>query len=594
MKTPQIATPFLADIGADVPATARLRQNWVLQPSLDFLMIIAAPILALAAALLVFAFRGSEVATSSIILFHVVATVAHHLPTFIRIYGDVELFRRFKWSFILGPLIPFCSALGVLVYINYKGYPLESFFYLFVVLLLWDPWHFFMQHFGFMRIYDRSNAAPRQIAARMDFSLCACWFVYTLLASSDWLSDLLIGLYQNSGVSLILSVTVDAVARVQQIVFILTLLMTATYIGYTIWCSRRGYYVSWAKLALSIVTFSVMFVAYTPNALIKALAPGWSFRVGFAVIGIVHVTQYLAIVWRYNRNLARRDGRARPGFFRTLHARGGWAMAVLYVGGCFAYGAAVTTVHQNRWFMGVMLAVGFTSTLMHYYYDGFIWKLRHAQNRANLAMEEHVNARETGSSGNAIISWWTTFTGTPARVIFLRQCIYFGLPIAGLTILTQTVWRQPVDDYHVHMKWANAANQSGRVDETRKEVELTLVAMERELPIATKIAELKPSSTNSAALSFLIYWHAQYREKVIPELAGRKPAPEQQSDLANQIERAVQELEHAIALGGPLAHPGRENLTAADAAVALRRWRGEIVAIKSALITTQPVRLMNQ
>lgn len=269
-------------------------------------------------------------------------------------------------------------------------------------------------------------------------------------------------------------------------------------------------------------------------------------------------------------------------------------MAVLYVGGCFAYGAAVTTVHQNRWFMGVMLAVGFTSTLMHYYYDGFIWKLRHAQNRAALAIEEQPDPKEPGSSGTAVTSWWTTFTSTPARVIFLRQCMYFGLPIAGLTILTQTAWRQPPEDYHVHMRRANAANKAGRRDETRKEVETTLVAMERELPIATKIAELKPSSANSAALAFLIYWHAQYREKVVPELDEQAPSPERQSELADQIERAVQELERAVALAGPLGHPGRESLTAEDAGVALRRWRGEITALRGTLMMTQPARLMNQ
>jgi len=594
MSTPQIATTFPVDIAADRTAAPPLRQNWVLQPSLDFLMIIAAPIFALGAALLFFSVRGSEAATSGIILFHVIATVAHHLPTFIRIYGDVELFERFKWSFILGPLIPFCSALGVLVYINYKGLPLESFFYLFIVLLLWDPWHFFMQHFGFMRIYDRPNAAPRRIAARMDFSLCACWFSYTLIASSDWLADLIIGFYQHSGVPLMLSFTVDTLAVVQQIVFIVTLLMTAAYVGYTIWCSHRGYYVSWAKLALSVVTFSVMFVAYTPNALIKTLAPGWSFRVGFAVIGIVHVTQYLAIVWRYNRNLAHRDGRARPGIFRALHARGGWAMALLYVAVCFGYGAAVTTVHQNRWFMGVMLAIGFTSTLMHYYYDGFIWKLRHAQNRANLAMEEPFKTKDQNPPDTANPSWWQTFKSTPARVIFLRQCLYFGLPIAGLTVLAQAAWQQPPEDYHVHMRRANAANKAGLRNETRKEVETTLVAMERELPIATKIAELKPSGANSAALAFLIYWHAQYRLKVVPELDGKFPAPEQQSELADQIERAAQELERAVALGSPLGHPGRESLTAEDAGVALRRWDGEITALRSATETAQPTRLMNQ
>ena len=54
-----------------------------------------------------------------------------------------------------------------------------------------------------------------------------------------------------------------------------------------------------------------MYVAYTPNALILGMESQWSFKVGFAVIGVVHMTQYLAIVWRYNRSLTKREGRAR-------------------------------------------------------------------------------------------------------------------------------------------------------------------------------------------------------------------------------------------------------------------------------------------
>ncbi|MGC4071489.1 MAG: hypothetical protein QM760_03080 [Nibricoccus sp.] len=567
---------------AVTPATMPLRQNWVLQPSLDFLLIIVAPILALTAALFVFRLSGAEAATSGIILFHIIATVAHHLPTFIRIYGDVDLFKRFKWSFILGPLIPFFSALGVLFYINYKGYPLETFFYLLIILMLWDPWHFFMQHFGFMRIYDRPNLAPRKLAARMDFSLCACWFIYTLIASSDWLSDILIGLYQHSRVPLMLSVSVDAVTMIQQIALIATLLMTLAYIGYVIWCIRKGYYVSWAKIALSIVTFSVMFIAYTPNALITKLAPGWSFRVGFAVIGVVHVTQYLAIVWRYNRNLAKRADRARDGFFRKLHARGGWMVAVLYVAVCFGYGAVLTTVHQNRWIMAVMLAIGFTSTLMHYYYDGFIWKLRHAQNRENLSLEESAGSTASVTTlGSRLSSWWSGLGSAPARVIFFRQCMYFGLPVVVLTLITHTVWRQPNEDYHVHMLRANEANRAGLVEETKREVYEAFEAMNVELPIAKKMAELKPTSANHAALAFLVYWHARYEGVIMPELEGQVPTAQMKMTLAENIERAAEQLERAVALAGSLGHPGREGLTADEAQRALSDWRSQAQRLRT-------------
>ncbi len=88
-------------------------QHWVLDPVQDTMLIIAAPLLVLALALLAFRMLPAASATSLIIVTHVVLTVAHHLPTFIRIYGDVELFRRFRWSFLLAPVIPLVFSAGV-------------------------------------------------------------------------------------------------------------------------------------------------------------------------------------------------------------------------------------------------------------------------------------------------------------------------------------------------------------------------------------------------------------------------------------------------------------------------------------------------
>lgn len=83
--------------------SSRPVQNWVLSPIQDGLYIIVAPVLVLVAAIWAFSRFGAAEATSFIIVAHIIMTVAHHLPTFIRVYGDVELFKRFKWSFVLGP-----------------------------------------------------------------------------------------------------------------------------------------------------------------------------------------------------------------------------------------------------------------------------------------------------------------------------------------------------------------------------------------------------------------------------------------------------------------------------------------------------------
>jgi len=186
-----------------------------------------------------------------------------------------------KWTFVLAPLMPLGFATAALVFLNARGYPVENVLYLWVLLALWDPWHFLMQHYGFTRIYDRYNGAPKKLAARMDLVLSAAWFVFIMLASGDWLVGVLEDLFTAAhlpAAALFRAAVVDALTKVM---LAAATLATLAYGAYLEWCRRRGYGVSLVKLALLVTTFGVMFVAYTPNAWISSWAPGWTFGVGF-------------------------------------------------------------------------------------------------------------------------------------------------------------------------------------------------------------------------------------------------------------------------------------------------------------------------
>src|SRR5258708_32020701 len=252
MSSDRSRPPALPSVSTDREIVRTLRQNWILDPVQDGLFIIAAPVIVLVLALLSFRVFTPGASLSWISVIYLVATVAHHMPTFLRIYGDVDLFRRFKWSFILGPLIPFAFAVGVLVYLNIHNYPVENFFYLLIILTIWDPWHFLMQHYGFMRIYDRPNAAPKRLAARMDLALCATWFTFIMLASGDWLAGLLLDLYAKVHLPIILSVPVSMLRAPGHIALWIALGTTVAYGGYLVWCWRKDYFISAAKIALML------------------------------------------------------------------------------------------------------------------------------------------------------------------------------------------------------------------------------------------------------------------------------------------------------------------------------------------------------
>lgn len=544
------------------------RQNWILAPLHDALFVVLTPVIALALALALFASFGAADATTYILLLHVVLTVAHHMPTFIRIYGDLELFRRFKWTFILGPTIPFSFAACVLIYLNAREFPVENLLYLFVLLTIWDPWHFLMQHYGFMRIYDRRNQAPKELASGMDRALCVTWFVYIMLASGEWLTGLLEDMYFTANLPLLLRIPDGALSFATATMFTAAAVATVAYGVYLAWCLHRGYFVSLAKLALFVSTFGVMFLAYTPNDWILTMAPGWSFKVGFAVLGIVHVTQYLAIVWRYNRGLAAQPDRARTGLFRRAHQHGGYLAGSAYVLACVVYGAVLTSVHENRWVMSVLLAVGFTSTLMHYYFDGFMWKMRHRQNREGLS---DIGADETTG-----MSWWDAVTlPTPMRVL-TRQTLYFAVPMGVLTIGAFSVWSGAGANYAGHMVRAQSLYEQGKSDAAYHEARLALESMERQLPAARKLLALDPTASREAALSLLVYNRSRYAELLLPTLEGFDVSAQALERHRENVAEAVRLLQRAIDKGVPLLLPGGEELRREGAVATLASWRREL------------------
>ena len=105
---------------------------------------------------------------------------------------------------------------------------------------------------------------------------------------------------------------------------------------------------------------------------------------GIALFEVFHDVQYLSLVWIYNRNRVEKD-RSISGFLRFIFRRSG-SLVGLYVGLVFAYGAFGYFGVQSqiemvkKTLMGVVAASG----LLHFYYDGFIWKVRERSTRESL------------------------------------------------------------------------------------------------------------------------------------------------------------------------------------------------------------------
>ena len=133
-------------------------------------------------------------------------------------------------------------------------------------------------------------------------------------------------------------------------------------------------------MKMTLLVSSIAFWWYCNNGVQNIL-------VGIALFEVFHDVQYLAIVWIYNRTRVERDTSIR-GFMRFVFRRSG-ALIGVYVGLVLAYGAIGFTQSavSAEWIRHGLIGIVTASALLHFYYDGFIWKVREPETRTMLGIK---------------------------------------------------------------------------------------------------------------------------------------------------------------------------------------------------------------
>jgi Flp pilus assembly protein TadD len=345
-------------------ATARTLQApspWILTPWLDLVLFVGTPLLIIPS---FFAAQTRWKVEDLALIVASFGAIGHHLPGMLRAYGDRALFKRFRWRFSIAPLF-LASTCLVFALRDLNGIVL--------VVYLWGVWHGLMQTYGFLRIYDAKTGPPSPVTARLDHAMCVMWFATAVIVSPSRMTNVLTVFYTSGG-PLIEASTIEALRAV----FVaLTATVTAAFACHTAWMWVRGRPVSWVKLLSMATSFGFFWYA---NVVVKNLLAG------IALFEVFHDVQYLSIVWVFNVNRAQKD----PGvgaFTRFLFRRSS-ALVGVYVGLVVAYGSlnlvstALSTGLLRRTLTGLLAA----SALLHFYYDGFIWKVRERSTRQSLGL----------------------------------------------------------------------------------------------------------------------------------------------------------------------------------------------------------------
>lgn len=290
--------------------------------------------------------------------------MGHHLPGMIRAYSDRSLFARFRLRFLVAPV----CILAVCVWATIYGIQAIQ-----LVALVWGIWHGMMQTYGFCRIYDSKVAPGRAARARSDFWLCLVGFVTAVLLSPMRFRSLFELYYESGGpvvpAGVVLAIRAASVCALAAVI--------AWFLVQQFYDWRKHQIVSAVKWTL--LASSLAFWWYCNNGVSNIL-------VGIALFEVFHDVQYLAIVWIYNRTRVERDESIR-GFMRFVFRRSGSLIGV-YVGLVLAYGsiALTTSAVTIDWIRNALVGVVTASALLHFYYDGFIWKVRETETRSALGI----------------------------------------------------------------------------------------------------------------------------------------------------------------------------------------------------------------
>src|SRR5712664_2840353 len=366
---------------APASAAGRKPNLWILDSWRDLILYVCTPLVILP----IFVLAQTRWSAEDIYLFVAAfGAMGHHLPGMIRAYGDRALFQRFRWRFICAPvfLVVVCAAFSLW---DLKGIVLVAF--------VWGVWHGMMQTYGFCRIYDAKVGSFAELTRRLDFAVCGIWFATAVLLSPKRMTDTLESYYAAGGPFI-----PPALLRAgQQGLLALAIAIAGVFLVNFVWMWLQGRRPSPVKLVLLVT--SISFWWYCNNIVASVL-------VGIALFEVFHDVQYLSLVWIYNRKRVESDNSI-GGFMRFVFRRSG-SLIGLYVGLIFAYGAlgyfkshvGIDTV--KRALTGVVTA----SALLHFYYDGFIWKVREKSTRQSLG----ISGGTADASTKAFLPSWALHT----------------------------------------------------------------------------------------------------------------------------------------------------------------------------------------
>lgn len=307
-------------------------------------------------------------------------TFAHRHYTLPYVYLDREIFdthpKRFTWF----PLLMVLGFLASPALWNTRGRIVVAA----VVFIAgaWNVWHVYAQKFGVLRLYAAKSGSARQSPRWVDRLLLFCWVpLYLVWLGPSYRAQIESAFPTVRELALPL---VDAMTRARATFLAPAIACVAVGVGvflYNEWRAQGLANVPRLAMALGTTLLSASFLVFNPIHVFMAFA-------------FSHAVEYMVFVWAFQRRRYRVPRVPEPLLGRILKRP--WAAY-----GVFTLGITVPYLLMRFWGYLIVpesanpVLLGTTierwafywsvfQSLVHFYYDGFLWKMRMPSLRANL------------------------------------------------------------------------------------------------------------------------------------------------------------------------------------------------------------------
>ncbi|MEQ8836472.1 MAG: tetratricopeptide repeat protein, partial [Lacipirellulaceae bacterium] len=289
---------------------------------------------------------------------------------------------------------------------------------------------------------------------------------------------------------------------------------------------RGGRPLNFAKLLLALTTGG--FYWYTGLLSTNLL-------IGLAMFEIYHAVQYYAIVWIYNRRLFERAGE-RFGWLGFLF-RDRYTMLGIYLALIAAYSSIryftgdassyIYTSDGNNAYQ-LLFALFVTSSLLHFYFDGFIWKVSDRRTQANLTDEDGTTSRlELSVPAVKHAAKWSIFVALAAGLLWSERKI-----LRAETHQREQAVREGLMELTPELPEAKILNSRNAL--TNGQIELAA-------KLADEVVEMRPHSSELHVEAASVFLAAKRNDKVLellePLIARNSNQWKPAIDLAYAYER---------------------------------------------------------